>query len=168
MIISTKNLVFETDKTQQTHKGYVIELKRKNLIKGKKFYLFDIFVAGPDTGVTFPTDDPRTLVYHVTPISSKGIIDGGVLFFKDKEDAADVVTMAKAYQDYDEKLCGPFKKDCKFKFKIAKVKSCLKYSDLKKDFLDTNNHMDFNFEQDKAKKWLDEYIIIKAKEKTDV
>lgn len=155
----------DTTVTQQVRKGYAIELSMKNLVKDKKFYLFDVYVAGPDTGMTIPTDNTRTLIYDVL-VSSKKIIDGGALFFKNKEDAVDVETMIKAYQDYDEKLCGPFKEGYKPEFKTVKVKGSLKYSDLKKDFLDINNHMDFNLEQDKAKKWLDEYVM-KANEKVD-
>lgn len=149
----------DTTVTQQVRKGYAIELSRKNLAKDKKFYLFDVYVAGPDAGMTIPTDNPRTLIYDTVSVSSKEIIDDGALFFKNKEDAVDVETMIKAYQDYDEKLCGPFKEGYKLTFKTVKVKSRLKYSDLKKDFLDVNNHMDFNLEQDKAKKWLDEYVM---------
>lgn len=156
----------EIDKTRQVHKGYAIELKRKNSMKGVKLYLSGIQVAGPDIPMTFLTEDPRTLVYIVTPALSKKIRAKSILFFENKQDAADVVTMVKMYQAYDEELCGPFKKGYKVIPKVVKVKSYREYSDLVKDFLDKNNHMDFNLEQDKAKKWLDEYIV-KAKEKPD-
>ena len=156
----------ETDKTRQIHKGYAIELKRKNSIKGIKFYLSNIQVVGPDIPMTFPIEDPRTLVYIASSALSKKISDKNILFFEDKRDAADVVTMIKIYQAYDEELCGPFKKGYKMIPKVVKVKSYREYSDLTKDFLDKNNHMDFNLEQDKAKKWLDDYIA-KAKENPD-
>ncbi len=156
----------EADKTRQVRKGYAIELKRKNSMKGVKLYLSDIQVAGPDIPMTFLTEDPRTLVYIVTPALSKKIRVKSILFFENKQDAADVVTMVKMYQAYDEELCGPFKNGYKVIPKVVKVKSYREYSDLAKDFLDKNNHMDFNLEQDKAKKWLDEYIV-KAKENSD-
>lgn len=156
----------ETDKTRQVRKGYAVELKRKNLAKDTRFYLSDIQVAGPDIPMTFPTEDPRTLVYIAATAYAKEVIDQDILFFDNKLDAADLVTMLEIYQAYDEKLCGPVNKNCKLTPKIVKVKSYREYSDLMKDFLDKRNHMDFNLEQDKAKKWLDEYVA-KAKEKSD-
>lgn len=157
----------ETDKTRQVRTGYAVELKRKNSMKGIKFYFSDVQVAGPDIPMTFPTEDPRTLVYIAASAFSKEVIDQDILFFDNKMDAADLVTMLEIYQAYDEKLCGPINKNCKLTPKIVKVKSYREYSDLMKDFLDKRNHMDFNLEQDKAKKWLDEYVA-KAKEKSDV
>ncbi len=157
----------EADKVRQVRKGYAIELKRKNLAKGTRFYLSDIQVAGPDIQMTFPTEDPRTLVYIAATAYAKEVIDQDILFFDNKLDAEDIVTMLEIYQAYDEKLCGPIMKGYKLIPKIVKVKSYREYSDLMKDFLDKRNHMDFNLEQDKAKKWLDEYVV-KAKEKSDV
>lgn len=157
----------ETDKTRQVRKGYAIELKRKNLVKSVKFYLSDIQAAGPDIPMTFPTEDPRTLVYIAASAYPKEVIDQDILFFDNILDAEDIVTMLEIYQAYDEKLCGPIMKGYKLKPKIVKVKSYREYSDLMKDFLNKENHMDFNLEQDKAKKWLDEYVA-KAKEKPDV
>lgn len=156
----------EIDKTRQIRKGYAVELKRKNSIKGIKFYFSDVLVAGPDIPMTFPTEDPRTLVYIAASAFSNEVIDQGILFFDNKMDAVDLVTMLEIYQAYDEKLCGPVNKNCKLTPKIVKVKSYQEYSDLMKDFLDKRNHMDFNLEQDKAKKWLDEYVA-KAKESPD-
>lgn len=156
----------ETDKTRQVRKGYAVELKRKNSMKGIKFYFSDVQVAGPDIPMTFPIEDPRTLVYIAASAFSNEVIDQDILFFDNKMEAADLVTMIELYQAYDEELCGPFKKGCKLTPKIVKVKSYREYSDLMKDFLDKGNHMDFNLEQDKAKKWLDEYVA-KAKEKSD-
>ena len=161
-----ENKPAEVDKNQQIHTGYAVELKRKNSMKGAKLYLSDIQVAGPDIPMTFLIEDPRTLVYIVTPALSKKIRAKSILFFENKQDAADVVTMVKMYQAYDEELCGPFKNGYKVIPKIVKVKSYREYSDLMKDFLDKENHMDFNLEQDKAKKWIDE-CIEKAKEKPD-
>lgn len=157
----------ETDKTRQVRKGYAIELKRKNSMKGLKFYLSDIQAAGPDIPMTFPTEDPRTLVYIAAPAYPKEVIDQDILFFDNILDAEDIVTMLEIYQAYDEKLCGPIMKGYKLKPKIVKVKSYREYSDLMKDFLNKENHMDFNLEQDKAKKWLDEYVA-KTKEEPDV
>ena len=77
----------DTTVTQQVRKGYAIELSRKNLAKDKKFYLFNVYVAGPDAGMTIPTDNPRTLIYDTVLVSSKEIINDGALFFKNKEDA---------------------------------------------------------------------------------
>ena len=152
----------EIDKIRQVRKGYAVELKRKNSMKGIKFYVSNIKVVGPDIPMAFSTEDPRTLVYITASVPSKEVIDQNILFFDNKMDAADLVTMIKVYQEYDEKLCGPIKKGYKFIPRVVKIKSHQKYSDLQKDFLDINNHMDFNLEQDKAKKWLDEYIA-KAK-----
>ena len=135
-------------------------------MKGIKFYFSDIQVAGPDISMTFPTEDPRTLVYIAASAFPKEVVDQDILFFDNKMDAADLVTMLEIYQAYDKKLCGPVNKYCKLTPKIVKVKSYREYSDLTKDFLDKNNHMDFNLEQDKAKKWLDEYVA-KAKEQSD-
>ena len=156
----------ETNKTRQVHTGYAVELKRKNSMKGIKFYFSDVQVAGPDILMTFPIKDPRTLVYIAASAFPKEVIDQDILFFDNKMDAADLVTMLEIYQAYDEKLCGPVNKNCKLTPKIVKVKSYREYSDLMKDFLDKRNHMDFNLEQDKAKKWLDEYVA-KAKEESD-
>ena len=156
----------EIDKTRQIRKGYAVELKRKNSMKGIKFYVSNIKVVGPDIPMAFSTEDPRTLVYITASVPSKGVIDQNILFFDNKMEAADLVTMIELYQAYDEELCGPFKKGCKLIPKIVKVKSYREYSDLMKDFLDKENHMDFNLEQDKAKKWIDE-CIEKAKEKPD-
>ena len=156
----------EIDKTRQIRKGYAVELKRKNSMKGIKFYVSNIKVVGPDIPMAFSTEDPRTLVYITASVPSKEVIDQNILFFDNKMDAADLVTMIELYQDYDEELCGPFKKGYKLIPEIVKVKSYREYSDLTKDFLDKENHMDFNLEQDKAKKWIDE-CIEKAKEKPD-
>ena len=153
----------EIDKTRQIRKGYAVELKRKNSMKGIKFYVSNIKVVGPDIPMAFSTEDPRTLVYVTASVPSKEVIDQNILFFDNKMDAADLVTMIELYQAYDEELCGPFKKGCKLIPKIVKVKSYREYSNLMKDFLDKENHMDFNLEQDKAKKWIDE-CIEKAKE----
>ena len=150
-----ENKPAEADKNQQIHTGYAIELKRKNLEKGKKFYLSGICAAGPDMKLDYPVKNPRTLVYIAERVSPGEDING-ILFFDNEMDAIDMVTMIKVYQEYDEKLCGPIKKGCKFIPRVVKIKSRQKYSDLQKDFLDINNHMDFNLEQDKAKKWLDE------------
>ena len=149
-----ENKPAKADKNQQIHTGYAIELKRKNLEKGKKFYLSDIRAAGPDMKLDYPVKNLRTLVY-ITEMVPPGEDINGFLFFDNEMDAIDIVTMIKVYQEYDEKLCGPFKKGYKFIPRVTKIKSCQKYSDLQKDFLDINNHMDFNLEQDKAKKWLE-------------
>jgi hypothetical protein len=135
---------------KQIREGYAIELVRNNLTEGVKFYLLDVEAAGPNIN--------RTLAYVVSSTNDE-IVNQDILFFDNKMDAEDLVTMIEKYRDYDEKLCGPIKEDCKLTFKIVKVKSCQEYSDLTKDFLDKNNHMDFNLEQDKAKKWLDESSI---------
>ena len=156
----------EIDKTRQIRKGYAVELKRKNSMKGIKFYVSNIKVVGPDIPIAFSTEDPRTLVYITASVPSKEVIDQDILFFDNKMEAADLVTMIELYQAYDEELCGPFKKGYKLIPEIVKVKSYREYSDLTKDFLDKENHMDFNLEQDKAKKWIDE-CIEKAKEKPD-
>lgn len=156
----------EIDKTRQIRKGYAVELKRKNSMKGIKFYVSNIKVVGPDIPIAFSTEDPRTLVYITASVPSKEVIDQNILFFDNKMEAADLVTMIELYQAYDEELCGPFKKGYKLIPEIVKVKSYREYSDLTKDFLDKENHMDFNLEQDKAKKWIDE-CIEKAKEKPD-
>lgn len=156
----------EIDKTRQIRKGYAVELKRKNSMKGIKFYVSNIKVVGPDIPMAFSTEDPRTLVYITASVLSKEVIGQGILFFDNKMDAVDLVTILEIYQAYDEKLCGPVNKNCKLTPKIVKVKSYQEYSDLMKDFLDKRNHMDFNLEQDKAKKWLDEYVA-KAKENPD-
>ena len=156
----------EIDKTRQIRKGYAVELKRKNSMKGIKFYVSNIKVVGPDIPIAFSTEDPRTLVYITASVPSKQVIDQDILFFDNKMEAADLVTMIELYQAYDEELCGPFKKGYKLIPEIVKVKSYREYSDLTKDFLDKENHMDFNLEQDKAKKWIDE-CIEKAKEKPD-
>lgn len=136
------------------NEGYAIKLVGNNLTEGVKFYLLDIEAAGPNIKKHFS----RTLVYVTTTVSSieEEVVNQDILFFDNKMDAEDLVTMIEKYQAYDEKLCGPIKEDCKLTFEIVKVKSCQKYSDLTKDFLDKKNHMDFNLEQDKAKKWLDE------------
>lgn len=137
------------------NEGYAIKLVGNNLTEGVKFYLLDIEAAGPNIKKPFS----RTLVYVTTTVSSieeEEVVNQDILFFDNKMDAEDLVTMIEKYQAYDEKLCGPIKEDCKLTFEIVKVKSCQKYSDLTKDFLDKKNHMDFNLEQDKAKKWLDE------------
>lgn len=160
-----ENKPAKVDKNQQIHTGYAIELKRKNLEKGKKFYLSGICAVGPDMKLDYSVKNPRTLVY-ITEMVSPGEDINGILFFDNKMDTIDMVTMIKVYQEYDEKLCGPIEKGYKFIPKVVKIKSHQKYSDLQKDFLDINNHMDFNLEQDKAKKWIDEYIA-KAKEKSD-
>lgn len=157
MASNTKNQVSEADKNQQIRKGYAIELKRKHQEKDKKFYLSDICTVDPDFMLNYPVKNPRTLVYITERVSPGEDIDG-ILFFDNEMDAIDMVTMIKAYQEYDEKLCGPIKEGYKFTPRVVKIKSHQKYSDLKKDFLDINNHMDFNIEQDKAKKWIDEYI----------
>lgn len=156
----------EIDKTRQVRKGYAVELKRKNSMKGIKFYVSNIKVVGFDIPMAFSTEDLRTLLYITAAVPSKEVIDQDILFFDNKMEAADLVTMIELYQAYDEELCGPLKKGCKLTPKIVKVKSYREYSDLMKDFLDKGNHMDFNLEQDKAKKWLDEYVA-KAKEKPD-
>ena len=156
----------EIDKTRQIRKGYAVELKRKNSMKGIKFYVSNIKVVGPDIPIAFSTEDPRTLVYITASVPSKEVIDQDILFFDNKMEAADLVTMIELYQAYDEELCGPFKKGYKLIPEIVKVKSYREYSDLTKDFLDKENHMYFNLEQDKAKKWIDE-CIEKAKEKPD-
>lgn len=145
----------ETDKIRQVRKGYAVELKRKNSMKGIKFYFSDVLVAGPDMKLDYPVKNPRTLVY-ITEMVSPGEDINGILFFDSEKDTIGMVTMIKVYQEYDEKLCGPIKKGYKFIPRVVKIKSHQKYSDLQKDFLDINNHMDFNLEQDKAKKWLDE------------
>lgn len=137
------------------NEGYAIKLVGNNLTEGVKFYLLDIEAAGPNIKKPFS----RTLVYVTTTVSSieeEEVVNQDILFFDNRMDAEDLVTMIEKYQAYDEKLCGPIKEDCKLTFEIVKVKSCQKYSDLTKDFLDKKNHMDFNLEQDKAKKWLDE------------
>lgn len=157
MTDNTKNQVSKADKNQQIHKGYAIELKRKRQEKGKKFYLSGICPVGPDFMLDYPVKNPRTLVY-ITEMVSPGEDINGILFFDNEMDAIDTVTMIKTYQEYDEKLCGPIKEGYKFTPRVVKIKSHQKYSDLKKDFLDINNHMDFNLEQDKAKKWIDEHI----------
>jgi hypothetical protein len=142
---------------KQINEGYAIELVRDDLIEDLKYYLLDVEVAGPDIKFHFPETDPRTLVYEATQThSTEEVVNCDILFFDNKQDAEDLIAMVEKYQDYDEKLCGPFKEGLKFTFKIANVKSYQEYSDLTKDFLDKNNHMDFNLEQDKAKKWLDE------------
>ena len=156
----------EIDKTRQVRKGYAVELKRKNSMKGIKFYVSNIKVVGPDIPMAFSTEDPRTLVYITASVRSKEVIDQNILFFDNKMDAADLVTMIELYQAYDEELCGPFKKGCKLIPKIVKVKSYREYSALMTDFLDKAHHTDLTSPQDKAKKWIDE-CIEKAKEKLD-
>ena len=105
-----ENKPAEADKNQQIRTGYAVELKRKNSMKDIKFYVSNIKVVGPDIPMAFSTEDPRTLVYITALALSKEVIDQNILFFDNKMDAADLVTMIELYQAYDEELCGPFKK----------------------------------------------------------
>lgn len=137
-------------------KGYIIELWKKSMEGASvKFYFENVLAAGPDVEFEYPRKNPRTLVYLADTVDEGEAIDNKALFFEDKIDAEDLVELLGVYQDYDEKLCGPFVKGCKLTFKIVETEAYNEYSDLKKDFLDVDNHMDFNIDQDKAKKWLD-------------
>ena len=95
-----ENKPAEADKNQQIHTGYAIELKRKNLEKGKKFYLSGICVAGPDMKLDYSVKNPRTLVY-ITEMVSPGEDIHGILFFDNSFVTIDMVIMIKIYIAYD-------------------------------------------------------------------
>lgn len=149
----------KNESPKKLKKGYIIELWKKSIESASvKFYFENVLAAGPDVEFGYPKKNPRTLVYLADTADEGEAIDNKALFFEDKIDAEDLVELLGAYQDYDEKLCGPFVEGCKLAFKIVETEAYNEYSDLKKDFLDINNHMDFNIDQDKAKKWLDENV----------
>ena len=149
----------KNESPKKLKKGYIIELWKKSIESASvKFYFENVLAAGPDVEFGYPKKNPRTLVYLADTADEGEAIDNKALFFEDKIDAEDLVELLGAYQDYDEKLCGPLVEGCKLAFKIVETEAYNEYSDLKKDFLDINNHMDFNIDQDKAKKWLDENV----------
>jgi hypothetical protein len=151
--------------TREKHRGYMIEMNQKRYgDRMYKLYFCGVTVAGKVPDVDYSLEDPRTLLYLAESDHPDVVADNKAFFFKDKEDAEDLVELLNVYQDYDQELYGPFHEGCRMEFKIVEKEGYNKYTDLQKDFLDIENHMDFNLEQDKAKKWLDEYV---AKEKAN-
>lgn len=141
-------------------KGYCVRAT-SGQHKGRVYYVSDvqtILQLKDDDLSWLPEKDPRTLVYicESERPEDKHFSEAPGLFFESTLDAEDLMTMLVTYQDYDAKLCGPFGKDCKFKFDVVEIEvDNGDYNDLQKDFLDKFNHMDFNKEMDAAKEFLD-------------
>ena len=144
-------------------KGYIIEMFNADIKKEwpiSHYYFVNVVTANENTfnSIDF-YDKPRTLIYVADSCTRpKDCKDG--IFFEDKSEAEDVITMLKTYQDYDEELIGPFPDNCKFEFIIIETELKRKYVKLK-DFTDRDNHMDFDKEMDASKKWFIEKGLLK-------
>ena len=166
----------KNESPKKLKKGYIIELWKKSIESASvKFYFENVLAAGPDVEFGYPKKNPRTLVYLADTADEGEAIDNKALFFEDKIDAEDLVELLGAYQDYDEKLCGPFVEGCKLAFKIVETEAYNEYSmyggmpyllSLDRDE-DKFKYLSDLFEeiyfkdiddQDKAKKWLDENV----------
>lgn len=153
-IITVKDCSFE--------KGFAIKMSNaQTASEHYSFYLVNV-ITNIGKVVEFQKEDPRTLVYIAETYSNDDkLANFKGLFFDNKMDAEDLIELVNVYQDYDEKLCGPFKEGCRFNFEIVETEAQVdKYTDLKEDFLDKNNHMDLNIDQDFTKALIDKEMKV--------
>lgn len=145
-------------------KGFAIKMSNSQTKSETLSYYLVNVVTNTEKLVEFSKEDPRTLVYIAEVENNDGKLENFKgLFFDNKMDAEDLIELVNVYQDYDEKLCGPFIEGCRFKFEIVETEAqIVKYTDLKEDFLDKNNHMDFNIDQDAAKAAIDKEMKVEG------
>jgi hypothetical protein len=153
-----------TIKDEPFRKGFAIKMSNAQTASEYFSYYLENVITNVGKVVEFPKEDPRTLVYVAEARDSKDRLENFKgLFFDNKMDAEDLIELVNVYQDYDEKLCGPFKEGCRFNFEIVETEAQVdKYTDLKEDFLDKNNHMDLNIDQDLTKALIDKEMKVEG------
>ncbi len=145
-------------------KGFAIKMSNAQTASEYLSYYLENVITNIGKVIEFPKEDPRTLVYVAEARDCKDRLENFKgLFFDNKMDAEDLIELVNVYQDYDEKLCGPFKEGCRFNFEIVEIEAQVdKYTDLKEDFLDKNNHMDLNVDQDFTKALIDKEMKVEG------